>query len=524
MRSVKYEAGAATNYITRPRALRKLQLSLKDFRRLCILKGIYPHEPLHKKKVNKGSTENRIYYYVKDINFLACEPIIKKFREYKIFLKKLTKAKAKREEDRVKKLYERRPEYQLDHIVKERYPTFESALRDLDDALCLLFAYSVLPRSKIIPTALVASARRHSASLVFVSIKGIYYEAEVIGERVTWIVGHDRGVGHVNEVDFSVLSTFAEFYISMLEFVNYRLYHSVGLFYPPKLAFKSEKLKLCYCDDGDEIEEERIYSLAYPLSKSENHEEQIDVNIDDPFVNELNEKLRDNEKKKQLFINCRFWLNREVPKDVLAIIIRLSGKCCIFRSCGGFVSWENCPVAQYNENDERITHQVIDRPLPNNVRNINRCYIQPQWIFDSFNKRTRLPVNKYLPGAVLPPHLSPFSSDYNAYEEQLEQLKLLSKAPTNVSTKTKKAKEVLSTEKAEEAKKKPNMKVRKGRMHRENMQQKLNEQGHELKLREMLLPKKRKRVYSKIKRGIKRRVREENKLNEKRLKLLEAAN
>lgn len=38
----------------------------------------------------------------------------------------------------------------------------------------------------------------------------------------------------------------------------------------------------------------------------------------------------------------------------------------------------------------------------------------------------------------------------------------------------------------------------------------------------MLIPKKRKRVYSKIKRGIKRRIREENKLSEKRLKMLEA--
>lgn len=48
--------------------------------------------------------------------------------------------------------------------------------------------------------------------------------------------------------------------------------------------------------------------------------------------------------------------------------------------------------------------------------------------------------------------------------------------------------------------------------------------GHELKLREMLIPKKRKRVYSKIKRGIKRRIHEEKKLNEKRLKILEAVN
>ncbi|KAL4002586.1 Pescadillo N-terminus family protein [Acanthocheilonema viteae] len=333
-----------------------------------------------------------------------------------------------------------------------------------------------------------------------------------MGERVTWIVGHDRGVGHVSEVDFSVMATFAEFYVTMLEFVNFRLYQSIGLFYPPKLAFKSDK-----SDDDDQTEQGKVYSLACPLSKFDSYEEQIDANIDDAIHNELSEKLCDVEKRKQLFVNCRFWLNREVPKDVLAIIIR---------SCGGLVSWEHCPAAQYYENDAQITHQIVDRPLLDNQRNLNRCYIQPQWVFDSFNRRSRLPVKKYLPGAILPPHLSPFSSDYNIYEEQLKQLKLIGKASSGATDKMNtegesKMQEKKKIQKEEEV---PTMNVNKGRMHKENLQKKLNEEGHKLKLREMLIPKKRRRVYSKIKRGIKRRIHEEKKLNEKRLKLLETVN
>ena len=53
-------------------------------RRLCILKGIYPHEPKHKKKVNRGSTAPRTFYLMKDIRFLLHEPIVGKFREYKV--------------------------------------------------------------------------------------------------------------------------------------------------------------------------------------------------------------------------------------------------------------------------------------------------------------------------------------------------------------------------------------------------------------------------------------------------------
>lgn len=84
----KFQSGTSSIYISRKKALKKLQLTLKDFRRLCILKGIYPREPLHKKKANKGSTENKIYYHVKDVNFLANEPLINKFREYKVSYEK----------------------------------------------------------------------------------------------------------------------------------------------------------------------------------------------------------------------------------------------------------------------------------------------------------------------------------------------------------------------------------------------------------------------------------------------------
>lgn len=56
-----------------------------------------------------------------------------------------------------------------------------------------------------------------------------------MGEKVTWVVGHERSVARANELDLSVMATFVDFYITMLSFVNFRLYKTLGLFYPPKM-------------------------------------------------------------------------------------------------------------------------------------------------------------------------------------------------------------------------------------------------------------------------------------------------
>ena len=87
-KNVNKKKGSAARYLTRTQSLRKLQLKLNEFRRLCILKGIFPKEP---PKFFKGV--NKTYYLKKDINFLANEKLINKFREMKTYQKKIKSAK-----------------------------------------------------------------------------------------------------------------------------------------------------------------------------------------------------------------------------------------------------------------------------------------------------------------------------------------------------------------------------------------------------------------------------------------------
>jgi pescadillo protein len=58
---------------------------------------------------------------------------------------------------------------------------------------------------------------------------------------------------------------------------------------------------------------------------------------------------------KTLFKGLKFFLNREVPREPLVFTIR-----CF----GGEVSWDKVLFvgATFDESDESITHQIVDRP------------------------------------------------------------------------------------------------------------------------------------------------------------------
>ena len=483
----KGKSGAARNYMTRTQAVKKLQLSLPDFRKLCIWKGIYPREPRDRRKVNKSATASTTFYYTKDIQYLLHEPLLQKFREQKALEKKISRALGRGDVSNAARLERNanlpektgKPRYTLNHIIRERYPTFQDALRDLDDCLSMLFLFANLPSTTAVPAKMIARCERlchefqhylivtHSLRKSFLSIKGIYYQANIQGEDILWLVPYKFNQRIVGDVDFRIMGTFVEFYMTLLGFVNYRLYTSIGLKYPPKFDQVKD-------DQGAEL---AAFSLEGLNLASQNGEQKAITNGEehgpDPKVqaevDKLVAKLREEEQQangdktdekgeenegddkpsdaidkfepvapggdvlpqpsysssdpSQLFANFTFFLSRETPRQPLEFILRAFG-------CKR-IGWDAVlgeGAFTTDESDPRITHQIIDRPviraavsedgdgednqtsqkLAPNGRYPGRIYVQPQWVWDSINDEELKPPELYAPGAQLPPHLSPF--------------------------------------------------------------------------------------------------------------------
>lgn len=143
----------------------------------------------------------------------------------------------------------------------------------------------------------------------------------------------------------------------------FRLYHICNLYYPPKFSSVNQGEAEKALVDEDAFVSERVAALNVPLSKTSNEPVEEDVDIDtftteekdSDKIEEAKKEVEKTKKLKTLFKGLKFYLNREVPREPLVFIIR-----CF----GGEVSWDKTLFVGsfFDENDESITHQIVDRP------------------------------------------------------------------------------------------------------------------------------------------------------------------
>ena len=407
------------------------------------------------------------------------EPLLSKFRDHKSLAKKVARSLGRGEVGDAARFEKKTPRLSLDHIIKERYPTFVDALRDLDDALSLLSLFANLPSTSTVPPKTIALCQRlclefqhyliltHTLRKSFLSIKGIYYQATIQGQDILWLVPYKFVQRVTGDVDFRIMGTFVEFYTTLLGFVNFRLYNTIGLVYPPKLDVKN-------AEEGAELgalriegkgirepeqdtqrngdatilangshtissemenqianipiegnDEDRMgEALSAPVTEAANE------NIDSfqpiaPDADSLLQPQKSSDEISNLFARFTFYLSRETPRQPLEFLLRAFG-------CTR-IGWDKVlgPGAfTHVESDPSITHQVVDRPPVTTTQQDNdaaatsngtstgqvkpgyqvpgRTYIQPQWVWDCANEVKLLRPDFYAPGATMPPHLSPW--------------------------------------------------------------------------------------------------------------------
>jgi len=460
----KHKSPGVTGYIARNQVTKRLQLNIQEFRKLCILKGIHPVEPGLKRLRKEG---NKTWYVLKDVNFMKRDEIYQWYRDTKTYKKKVTYLKAMNKPAELAALRQRKPKLNMDHFVRERYPTFQDAVNDLDDALSMIFLFvemqhGVIGKSlkkkhfaecaRLKSEWLAYVATTHTLRKVFVSIKGIYYQADVLGSTITWLSPHPQRIKVPMTVDVMTMTYFVEFYLTMLNFVFYRLFNDAGYKYPPtidsnllsegqtvkavtlekdvpkipilknetpaapsaqpapltaaekaRIAIVNSKLAQIVAVDENAKDMELVDVKSEPTDEIANEEKKLKE------LEEIPEEFRkideiEGENKEQyvvkgkIFSGFKFFINREIPKQELRFMIRAFGG-------------EDVTEYDLKETDNSITHQVVDRDLDKSRLKANREYIQPQWIFDSINAGILLPYHEYAHDATLPAHISPFTND-----------------------------------------------------------------------------------------------------------------
>jgi len=407
----------------------------------------------------------------------------------------------------------------------------------LEDCLCLCFLYSTFPKTQKTPVEMTSLCRRLTTEFmhyvieakalrkVFCSIKGYYFQAEIKGQTVTWVIPHNFGFVQPAEVDMRLMSIFVEFYTCVLGFVNYRLFHSLNITYPPKIATVTEA--------GEADMEDRVGALNQSLQRTVVEDEDNDVidNIAVADEEKMKEAVKEREMKEQqsnLFKGLKFFLGREVPREPLVFMIR---------AVGGEVSWDSSVGvgATFPQSDSTITHQVMDRDAKTaGDLVLGRFYIQPQWIFDSINRREKCREKDYALGETLPPHLSPFVSererrvgDYVPPEQKaLEDGKVPEEQEDEDDEESEEEDEEDedsgnvddSEEEDEKTEKSKGMGVQVGMMEKlDDDHERKMEEDEEYKLRVMMIKKKHRNLYRSMMKNRRKRM-NESKLKEKKRK------
>ena len=193
------------------------------------------------------------------------------------------------------------------------------------------------------------------------------------------------------------MGTFTEFYMSLLKFINFKLYTDLGLPYPMAQDAMPISDEYYRCADVRHMQ-----SAARKLfDQGDEDDDMVDQEFrDSPEMMAMRNRMLAAKRQRKLLENSVFMLGRETPIYILQHLILSFG--------GDFVLQDDLPEDedQCALMMQKITHICMDRPVAS--KDQTKEYVQPQYIVDSINNLFLLPTKAYQPGIAAPAHLSPF--------------------------------------------------------------------------------------------------------------------
>lgn len=308
---------------------------------------------------------------------------------------------------------------------------------------------------------------------MFLGIKGIYYEISIQSNGkdvpVRWLEGYEFQQHVPTDVDFRILLTFIELYRVLLGFTLFKLYTEENLVYPPPLdkeldergesvgAFKLVQRNQAQAGQGSGVSKKEVKRVikgiqAAAVGAAAGNDVDMDGDEDDETEIEAGPSTDNTEENEDfverpskdasddvaqgplttfntilsassvpadslLFAPYTFYISRETSTKTWEFVVRAMGGRCI--------TSVQCPDLASKEADA-ITHVIIDRPVTEarkrEMENERKwVWVQPQWVADCVNASRVLGAESYKPGALLPPHLSPWEGDGEQARPWLEK-------------------------------------------------------------------------------------------------------
>lgn len=375
--------GDGERYISKDLVMRNLGLGPKEFDRLATLCGVHPYVPKNRQRIDKIEG---FYYRLSDANKLVHSDAYRTMVQNRRLDKRRQRYAGTGLEYKIENI--RYEEHGYVDLVKERYKTFCECVDGLNHSLSELYLGRMLGLSQEIAGVLGEFeefiAGRSLLEYSFMSQSGVYHQVSFGKIKVIWFVPY-RGT-ELREVveekrEEPQRPGWSE--LNFLDFVS---------------SSEEESSESEECVTGNDPNKMDVSLLVYSIPVLTTHCRLA--------LHKLR-KMYSSHPRSNLFSGTRFYIKSNTVGDSLRLIVRSGG--------GEVVDDAGGADVYVSETADELIEGIV--------------YVQPQYLFDCLNSKSRMDAGPYWIGKTLPKHSSPFTSMNHVISR--ERLAVMSRTQRN---------------------------------------------------------------------------------------------